>query len=303
MKWIIGIVVGVILLIAAVGSAAFNAAPMATPALIHAYESIVPQEENGPWIDVYVFDFFYWHNQFRQLTNADIAQHARWFFVPGIPAHVVDVCHVQHGKKVCKKTKIKAVPPSHLTLVQALDLHGLGADAQEAVTLEGQLSGTYQVSFAPVSEPYLRYEPINVTKLYSFLSSGGSAFSLSDLNTIIQAARAAGVNPLLLVAITGQEESFVPRSWPAAAKILNNPFNVNVSWQNYNTNLANAAQIAANSVRLKLATPPPAGEDAISWINDPRNPDGLYATDRNWADGVRAIFWSLQDQFGLVHFP
>jgi len=52
-----------------------------------------------------------------------------------------------------------------------------------------------------------------------------------------------------------------------------------VSWRKYNTNLADAAQIVANSIRLKLYTAAPSGEDAIAWINDPRNPDGLYATD------------------------
>jgi len=61
--------------------------------------------------------------------------------------------------------------------------------------------------------------------------------------------------------------------------------------------LADAAQIAANSMRLKLSTPAPSGEDATAWINDPRNPEDLYATDPHWADGVRAIFWALQDAF------
>lgn len=299
MKWILGAVVGVVLLIVASFASVLHVVPMTTPSLVHAYQSIVPQEENGPWIDVYVFDFFYWHNQFQKVTPGTIQAHARWFFVPGQPARSVKEWKVTKGKRVQVTQKIPAVPPSHLSLVQALERYGLSQDVQAAIALEGQLSGTYQVVFAPVAESYLRYEPIRLMALYSFLSSGGSAFSLRDVETIVQAARAADVNPLLLIAITGQEESFVPQSWPAAAQIVNNPFNVHVSWQDYNTNLANAAQIAANSVRLKLATPPPPGEDAIAWINDPRNPDGLYATDPHWANGVRAIFWALQNQFGM----
>jgi|GEM_PF-3612707 len=297
MKWVVGSIITVMLLIIAVASSVLHVTPVSTPALMRAYERIVPQEENGPWIDVYLFDFFYWHNQFERVTGQTIALHARWFDVPGRSALVEKLIEVKAGKRDIVIKRIPAVAPTHLTLVQALVKYGLEGKVQEAIALEGQLSGTYQVVFAPVAQSYLRYQPIRVEALFAFLRAGGSAFTWGDIETIVQAARAAGINPLLLMAITGQEESFVPRSWPAAQQIVNNPFNVNVSWRKYNTNLADAAQIAANSIRLKLSTPAPSGEDAIAWINDPRNPDGLYATDPHWADGVRAIFWALQDVF------
>jgi hypothetical protein len=53
--------------------------------------------------------------------------------------------------------------------------------------------------------------------------------------------------------------------------------------------LAGPAKIAANALRHKLSVSPPAEEDVITWINDPRNP-GTYTTDINWSYGVKQFF-------------
>ncbi|WAH36774.1 murein hydrolase activator EnvC family protein [Alicyclobacillus dauci] len=148
-----------------------------------------------------------------------------------------------------------------------------------------------------VVEQDLRYRSISPMSLYNYVQAHDSTFSLGDIETICNAARSYDVNPALLIAITGQEQAFVPPS-ADAGEIRNNPFNVFYSWQVYNTNLADAANIAANTLRHKLSVSPPSGEDPIHWINDPANPWGIYATDPNWANGVETYFNSIMQQCG-----
>jgi peptidoglycan hydrolase CwlO-like protein len=145
--------------------------------------------------------------------------------------------------------------------------------------------------------PELRYHDLSVDKLYAYVQRQGSTFSRADIETICEAGRRYDVNPALLLAITGQEQAFVPPG-PDADLIRNNPFNVFYSWQVYNTSLADTANIAADTIRHKLSVPPPHGEDAILWINDPHNPWGIYATDPNWAYGVRRFFHSIMAWVG-----
>lgn len=145
---------------------------------------------------------------------------------------------------------------------------------------------------APVNEPELRYQNIQSVSLYNYVHAHDSTFTLQDIQMICNAAQHYDISSALLIAITGQEQSFDPPG-PDAIRIKNNPFNVFYSWQVYNTNLSDASNIAANTVRHKLSSPPPQGETPISWMNDPRNPWGIYATDPNWAYGVSNIFNSI----------
>ncbi|MFD1676030.1 murein hydrolase activator EnvC family protein [Alicyclobacillus fodiniaquatilis] len=148
-----------------------------------------------------------------------------------------------------------------------------------------------------IPEEDLDYQNISPEALYQYVQAHNSTFSLQDIETICQAGKTYDVNPVLLVAITGQEQSFVPPG-PDANLIRNNPFNVYYSWQVYNTNLADAANIAADTLRHKLSTPPPQGENPIIWANDPRNPWGIYAKDRNWAYGVLNIYDDITSAVG-----
>ncbi len=68
-----------------------------------------------------------------------------------------------------------------------------------------------------------------------------------------------------------------------------NPFNMECpgqlgpgSWQTFHVSLAESSDIVTNTLRHKLSMSSPAGEDAITSIDDPRNPWGIYATNPNW---------------------
>lgn len=130
----------------------------------------------------------------------------------------------------------------------------------------------------------LRYTDINSDAVKRYLSDRGALLAEEPyFGEIVASAKAHDLHPLLLLAITGQEQGFVPKSNKQAKKIANNPFNVFHSWQEYNTNVRDSADIAAKLL-AKLADSRPEGYDPFEWFNE------TYAEDENWSDGVRRLF-------------
>jgi putative ABC transport system permease protein len=126
----------------------------------------------------------------------------------------------------------------------------------------------------------LRYQDVDIKELRAFLKSRKSILSNEPyFSTIITTALEYDLNPMLLFAIAGQEQSLVPETGKNAEKIANNPFNVHYSWIRYNTNIVDSTQIAANTI-IKLAKGCPEDVDPIKWINR------LYAEDQEWWKGV-----------------
>ncbi|MGO4182745.1 hypothetical protein AB4Z17_16280 [Paenibacillus sp. TAF43_2] len=130
----------------------------------------------------------------------------------------------------------------------------------------------------------LRYQEIDQARLISFLKTKSSILAEEPyFGAIITAAQAFDIHPAVLFAITGQEQGFVPKTNKQHKKIANNPFNVFHSWQDFNTNIKQSAEIAARTV-FNLSKDRPAEVDPFTWINR------KYAEDPKWSDGVRSIF-------------
>ena len=111
------------------------------------------------------------------------------------------------------------------------------------------------------------------------------------LITILNAAASYNINPLLMFAITGQEQGFVPKSHKRAAEIANNPFNVYGSWQDFNTNIEDTAFIAARTI-INLSKGCPPNADPIQFLNK------KYAEDPKWHIGVTALLKQLEEVAG-----
>jgi len=134
----------------------------------------------------------------------------------------------------------------------------------------------------------LLYVSINKSELIAYLNTRNSLLAEeSYVDTILAVAKTKNIHPLLLFAITGQEQGFVPRDNKRANEIVNNPFNVYHSWQDYNTTLEQATTVAANTIN-RLSKGRPNGTDAITWINRE------YAEDQGWSSGVRSLLGTLQ---------
>lgn len=135
---------------------------------------------------------------------------------------------------------------------------------------------------------YFTYKDINESKLKSYLKSRDSLLEEDPyFSSIINTAKEFDLNPLVLFAIAGHEQGFVPKSNPLSSKIINNPFNVFVSWEDYNTDIVDSSQIAARTV-INLSKDRPDEIDPFQWINR------KYAEDENWWKGVRSIFERLE---------
>ncbi|SFV03897.1 glucosaminidase domain-containing protein [Alicyclobacillus macrosporangiidus] len=261
--------------------------PSGSPDVIQRFQDITAKVSTQiNWMDVYMFEYFVRQNDFENITDTDIENAARRF----IKQKRVRVTGSDGKAEYDTETII-------LSLLDVMTQAGYTHDDYEmAISLEEILRGADMPAgpIGDISVPELRYTPIPPEKLYDYVHQRGSIFTLQDIQTIEAAAQAYDINPALLIAITGQEESFVPANWPNAQQIRNNPFNVYHSWQEYNTTLADSAMIAANTIYHKLLNPPPQNEDAIQWLNDPLNPWGIYAEDPHWAYGVEDIFHSIE---------
>lgn len=133
-----------------------------------------------------------------------------------------------------------------------------------------------------------KYKIIDETSLREFLNSRGSILSEEPyFSIIINTSQDFNLNPLLLFAIAGQEQSFVPKNSTNAIKIANNPYNVFNSWQNYNTDIKDSSRIASRTV-INLSKDRPSNIDLFIWINR------KYSEDKNWHYGVRSIYEQLK---------
>lgn len=134
----------------------------------------------------------------------------------------------------------------------------------------------------------LQFQLINEKTLHEWLTGRDSLLADEPyFSAILQTAQEFNVHPLLLFAITGQEQGFVPRTHERAETIANNPFNVFHSWQDFNTDVKESSEIAARTV-VNLSENRPPDIDPIQWINR------KYAEDENWWRGVRTLFEQLR---------
>jgi hypothetical protein len=133
----------------------------------------------------------------------------------------------------------------------------------------------------------LKYKAIDAAALKKYLKGRDSILAEEPyFGAIVDSAREFDVHPLLLFAITGQEQGFVPKSGKNAEQIANNPFNVGHSWMEYNTSIHKSASIAAAFI-AEMGVDRPEGHDPFVWFNK------KYAEDQLWSVGVRKIFDQL----------
>lgn len=129
-----------------------------------------------------------------------------------------------------------------------------------------------------------QYKVINEEALKAYLETR-SSFLINEpyFSSIINVAKDFNLNPILLFAITGQEQGFVPNNNSSASKIANNPFNVFCSWQDYNTDIIDSTQIACRTI-INLSKEKPDDIDTLTWINR------KYSADKNWSNGVNILY-------------
>jgi putative ABC transport system permease protein len=143
-------------------------------------------------------------------------------------------------------------------------------------------------SSAGALPPEYGYQDLDTGKLQEWLNAKKSLLAEEPyFSAILTAAKTNGIHPLLLFAITGQEQGYVPKDGKKSRQIANNPFNVYHSWTDYNTNIADSARIASRTI-LNISSTRPEEAHPIEWLNT------RYAEDPNWWIGVNAIFEKMR---------
>jgi hypothetical protein len=133
-----------------------------------------------------------------------------------------------------------------------------------------------------------KYELVDGVKLKQWLDKRDSMLAEEPYFTaILETSKKYDIHPVLMFAIVGQEQAFVPKSGSAAKKMANNPFNVYGSWEKYNTNIYDSSRLAANTI-IESSRNRPAYMNTIRWINR------RYAEDPNWWKGVSMIFAQIK---------
>ncbi|RUT41389.1 hypothetical protein EJP82_23795 [Paenibacillus anaericanus] len=130
----------------------------------------------------------------------------------------------------------------------------------------------------------LKYVAIDTKRLQQYLQDKNSILAEEPyLSAIVEASKKFDIHPLLLFAITGQEQGFVRKDNKNVKEIANNPFNVFGSWESYNTTIESSAAIAAKTV-FNVSSRRPGASHPIQWLNQ------TYAEDPNWWEGVTWFF-------------
>lgn len=151
----------------------------------------------------------------------------------------------------------------------------------------------------------IAYRPLNIEAMYAYLNGRGTMMGdRGILSMIDQAGRNTGVDPYVLLAITGAEQSFVGRGESQAEAKARNPWNVYGCWckgKGSQLTTEQAAEVAANTI-VKLAQNTPAGMNPLRWINQPQgvNPKGYYAADPIWWSNVTKIRNDLYQRAGVI---
>lgn len=143
----------------------------------------------------------------------------------------------------------------------------------------------------------LKYRALHIAAIQQWLQARNSALAnVKTLKMIDAAGKAKNVDPHLLLAITGAEQSFVPASHPQASRIIRNPWNVFGSWstgKGSTLTTGESARIAANTI-IKLSKGRPSQVNPIEWLSSRDNPSGYYAGDGdNWTRNVSALYDQL----------
>lgn len=142
----------------------------------------------------------------------------------------------------------------------------------------------------------LAYRSLDIPAVIDFLKDRKSALAnTTTLRMIDQAGKSQNVDPHLLLAITGQEQGFVPVTNNHASEIIRNPWNVFGCWcsgKGATLTTEEAAVIAAKTI-VKLSQNRPEGRDPIQWLVARDNPHGYYASDTGWWIGVSKFYKAL----------
>lgn len=149
-------------------------------------------------------------------------------------------------------------------------------------------AGVYDLTLTPLDKPhYLRYQNVSIEKLKAYLERKDSMLLSKDyLDQLLDYSCEKDLNPLLLIAIIGQEQNYVPSVHKFAPQMIENPFNIYGSWETHPVGFTASMKEACYTINTALLDRP-LYTDPFEVINS------RYAQDPRWYLGVKVIFRDL----------
>ncbi|GAB6109345.1 hypothetical protein [Fusibacter bizertensis] len=185
---------------------------------------------------------------------------------------------------------------SGISSVDKVYLLDLSSGVIEYVNVNKSNHKTLSMSFEKKMHPFgltsqlkfFKYERFDYFSVKAYISTArnGLIGKNEHFNEVVYLSYLNDIDPLLLLAIIGQEQAFIPANNSQSEEIINNPYNVYHSWTEYNTTLRDSTQIAINTIKRRLSTAPVSVSPFV-WLNN------TYAEDTNWNNGVRLIYTNL----------
>lgn len=141
---------------------------------------------------------------------------------------------------------------------------------------------------APLDKPsYLRYQNISLEKLKVYLERKSSMLLTQDyLEQLLNYSYEKDLNPLLLIAIIGQEQNYVPSQHRFAPQMIQNPFNIYGSWETHPVGFTASMKEACYTINSALA-------GRTLYVDPFVSINSRYAQDPRWYLGVKVIFRDL----------
>lgn len=134
---------------------------------------------------------------------------------------------------------------------------------------------------------YFRYQNVSIQNLEAYLERKNSKLLAEDyLEQLLSYSYEKDLNPLLLIAIIGQEQNYVPAQHKYADRMIQNPFNIYGSWETHQVGFTASMKEACYTINAALAGREPY-KDPFVVINS------RYAQDPHWYVGVKVIFRDL----------
>lgn len=155
------------------------------------------------------------------------------------------------------------------------------------------IGSDYGVASDRLEKPtYLRYQNVSLEHLKSFLDQKHSKLLTEDyLDQLLGYSYEKDLNPLLLIAIIGQEQNYVPLQHPYAQRMIENPFNIYGSWETHPVGFTASMKEACYTINKAL--------EGRRLYSDPFEViNGVYAEDEGWHLGVKVIFRDLMGVAG-----
>lgn len=172
---------------------------------------------------------------------------------------------------------------NEVDLINSARLKSNDKNVQKFSKIEGTSVSPEAIESTKHLPESFQYEIVNEDALKAYLDSRSSVLREEPYFTsILDVGKDFNINPILLFAITGQEQGFVPQEHVSALLIANNPYNVFCSWQSYNTDIIDSSEIACRTI-INLSKDRPESVDPLVWVNR------KYSSDQNWHCGVRSL--------------